>query len=310
MTHVLLQIFSSRPLFPHLKTTPLAGARLSSHLHALLLLFGTYLPPPTSLSAAANIPASTRATRVPEEVLTDAVIEEIKTRCCFVGEVLDVSDVQMQSPGDESGELDVPPSDSGMSESEFSHMSADLESNMSPSQAASSGFSVVSHSQALSNLDGPQPGETHLQALANMYMRHSTATDLRMKVEPPPSQQAGTGRGTLVIPGWIRERAAEVLFEGGDVDESSVAEVILDSLLKVSVDNMWLLVTVYELLFIGSSGSSQDPGIFNSGRGRYAYASWIHLSPLRRTSSCHLPAHLTADVKTAQSTWTSSTLAL
>lgn len=52
-------------------------------------------------------------------------------------------------------------------------------------------------------------------------------------VEPPPSQQTGTGRGTLVVPGWIRERAAEVLFEGGDVDESSVAEVILDSLLKV-----------------------------------------------------------------------------
>ena len=37
-----------------------------------------------------------------------------------------------------------------------------------------------------------------------------------------------------MIPGWIRERAAEVLFEGGDVDEVSVAEVILDSLLKAS----------------------------------------------------------------------------
>lgn len=36
----------------------------------------------------------------------------------------------------------------------------------------------------------------------------------------------------MIIPGWIRERAAEVLFEGGDVDEMSVAEVILESLLK------------------------------------------------------------------------------
>jgi actin-related protein 10 len=54
-----------------------------------------------------------------------------------------------------------------------------------------------------------------------------------MPVTPPPFQQTGTGRGTLIIPGWIRERAAEVLFEGGDVDESSLAEVILDTLLKV-----------------------------------------------------------------------------
>lgn len=99
----------------------------------------------------------------------------------------------------------------------------------------SSGFSVVSPSQATSNFDRRRGGETHLQALANLYMRHSTATDLRVRVEPPPSQQTGTGRGTLVVPGWIRERAAEVLFEGGDVDESSVAEVILDSLLKVSL---------------------------------------------------------------------------
>ena len=43
-----------------------------------------------------------------------------------------------------------------------------------------------------------------------------------------PGVGAPTGRGTLIIPGWVRERAAEVLFEGGDVDESSVAKVMLD----------------------------------------------------------------------------------
>ena len=63
--------------------------RLSLHIKALLLLFGTYIPPLTSLSGAANIPAATRYMRVPEEVLTDSIIEEIKTRCCFVGEAAD-----------------------------------------------------------------------------------------------------------------------------------------------------------------------------------------------------------------------------
>ena len=90
----------------------------------------------------------------------------------------------------------------------------------------------ASHSQ-LAGMDQAHPGESRVQALATMYGRHSTATDIHMRVDPPTSQQTGTGRGTLIIPGWIRERSAEVLFEGGDVDESSVAEVILDTLLKV-----------------------------------------------------------------------------
>ncbi|KAI0789908.1 actin-domain-containing protein [Abortiporus biennis] len=253
----VLPIFSSRPLYPHLRTTPLAGARLSSHLRALLLLFGTYLPPPTSLSAAVSMPAASRSTRVPEEVLTDSVIEEIKTRCCFVGEIMDTSESHGATPAEDlGGESDLPPSDATMSESDFSRVSTDLVSNMSSHQGASSEFSVVSHSQAMSNLDRPQPGESHLQAIAKMYMRHSTATDLRMRVEPPVSQQVGTGRGTLIIPGWIRERASEVLFEGGDIDESSVVEVILDCLMKVPVDLRIQLVK--RILIIG--GTPMLPG--------------------------------------------------
>ncbi|VDB99282.1 unnamed protein product [Peniophora sp. CBMAI 1063] len=222
-----LPIFSSRPLFPQLRTTPLAGARLTNHLRALLLLFGTYLPPPTSLSGAANIPAATRSTRVPQEVLTDAVIEDIKTRCCFVGEPFDTSSDMhvMGTPSEEAMDLDLPPS-VAPSESDYSRVSHELES-----APDSSGFSVVSRSQVV-----PQRTESHLEALANMYKRHSTATDLQLKVTPPVAQQTGTGMGTLVIPGWIRERGAEVLFEGGDVDESSMAEIILESLLKVPVD--------------------------------------------------------------------------
>jgi actin-related protein 10 len=231
MLTFISQIFASRPLFSHLRTTPLAGSRLASHLRALLLLFGTYLPPPTSLSAAANIPAANRSTRVPEEVLTNAVIEEIKTRCCFVGNELDSSsDMRAASPSGEDSEMDIPPSDLATSESEFSRGSVGPESTTS-SQHVLSEFSVVSHPRIGAN----QPrSENHLQALASMYTRHSTATDLHMRVIPPVSQQTGTGRGTLIIPGWVRERAAEVLFEGGDVDESSVAEVILDTLLKVN----------------------------------------------------------------------------
>lgn len=182
--------------------------------------------------------------RVPEEVLSDGVMEQIKTRCCFVGSAIDVEEDEgvyegfrqsQGAPGDDSMELDAPPSEL---ESEVSRSAVDMP--VSPPSSHLSGpssFSAFTGTGTQSHVPGSTrrglTGEGHLQAIAEMYSRNSTATNLKLRVDPPVSQQSGTGKGTLIIPGWIRERAAEVLFEGGDVDESSIAEVILDSLLKV-----------------------------------------------------------------------------
>ena len=197
-------------------------------------MFATYLPPPTSLSAAISVPAANRSTRVPQEILTDAVIEEIKTRCCFVGGFLGFAkEPSRKTPAEEEDEDDMymPASDISLPESDLSRDISLPGSELShvTSSEQDSEYSVVSD---LRPHQDPQ-GESHLQALSTMYKRHSTATDIQMRVLPPSAQQAGTGRGTLLIPGWIRERAAEILFEGGDVDESSLAETILDGLLKV-----------------------------------------------------------------------------
>lgn len=179
-------------------------------------MFATYLPPPSSLSAAVNVPVANRASRVPEEVLTDAVVEEIKTRCCFVGDSLSILDRDELPLETEDFSASVPPSDASGTESQFSEQDSE--------------YAVVTNPQSSVV---PELGESYLHKMESMYKRHSTATDLHMRVMPPESQQSGTGRGTLIIPGWIRERAAELLFEGGDVDESSLAETILDALLKV-----------------------------------------------------------------------------
>jgi actin-related protein 10 len=136
-------------------------------------------------------------------------------------------------------DLDLPPgSDATPSESGYS-----LSQSQSRNQSRASTSMDMSSQDAFSSVAAhpagattrPRPAENHLQALSALYTRHSTATDLQIRVAPPASQNIGTGRGTLIIPGWIRERAAEVLFEGGDVDEGSVAEIILDSLLKVCI---------------------------------------------------------------------------
>jgi actin-related protein 10 len=190
-----LQIFASQPLFPHLKSTPSAGSRLTHHLRALLLLFGTYMPPPT-LSGAANIPTQTRSTRISEEMLTDAIVEEIETRCCFVGTPLDASpaDVQTGSPIIRDVEM-ILANDGTQSKSEFSHSSR-CDSNVS-SHRALSDFSSFSHQpRVTSNSGNHHHREGHLQALATLYKRHSSATDLQLRVDLSPSHQLGIGRGT------------------------------------------------------------------------------------------------------------------
>ncbi|KAF8181279.1 fungal-specific actin related protein [Pholiota molesta] len=247
---VALPIFAARPMFPQIQTTPIAGAQLTSHIRALLLMFATYLPPPSSLSAAISVPSANRSTRVPQEVLTDAVVEEIKTRCCFVGNVLapgpgrEPERTATPAAEDEGSEMDFPPSDISYTESDITH---------SETSQQDSDYAVVSD---LRGAEGENPGENHLQALASMYQRHSTATDIQMRVTPPQSQQMGTGRGTLIIPGWIRERAAELLFESGDVDESSLAETVLDALLKVPRD---LRKTMASSILV-SGGTAMLPG--------------------------------------------------
>jgi actin-related protein 10 len=51
----------------------------------------------------------------------------------------------------------------------------------------------------------------------------------------PHSPSARDGTGTLVVPGWILERAAEILFEPeDDLESETVPEAILATLLRVS----------------------------------------------------------------------------
>ena len=185
-----------------------------------------------------------RQTSVPAEILTDAIVEEIKTRVCLVGKVFELSaedsrpsqqqstTLHHTSSDDDMIDVDHQSSDAAQSESEFSRVSMDVDSPTPGSRVASSSYSIVSRADS-QGTSSSHPGEHGgSQVLAELYKRYSTANDIQMPVNPPASS-AGLGRGVLIIPGWIRERAAEVLFEGGDVDEVSVAEIILDSLLKV-----------------------------------------------------------------------------
>ena len=222
--------------------------------------------------------ATQRQTSVPAEILTDAVVEEIKTRVCLVGKAFELSaeDSRPSQPqllpyhvssDDDMIDVDHPSSDAVHSESEFSRVSMDVDGPTPGSRIASSSYSVVSIAES-QGTSSSHPGESRgSQVLADLYKRHSTANGIQMPVTPPASS-GGLGRGVLIIPGWVRERAAEVLFEGGDVDEVSVAEIILDSLLKASHS--------FHRTLIIPRLTSQIPFRFQSTFGRqWLLPSWL-----------------------------------
>ena len=218
-------------MYPLLRTTPVAGTRFTEHLRQLILHFGSYMPPLATLGGSANLPSTTQLNRVPEEILTGELVEEIKTQCCFIGEPVEIALAPIPAAPA------VPSSDA---------MSVD-EASVPPGSDAPSGpsrpSSPVHPAQTTSTLSAGSR-DTYWESIAAMYQKHSTTRDLSLKVNPP-GIGAPTGRGTLIIPGWVRERAAEVLFEGGDVDESSVAEVILDCLMRVG-HSIGLSVPIYD----------------------------------------------------------------
>jgi len=86
----------------------------------------------------------------------------------------------------------------------------------------------------------------------DLWRDFSAATDLYH-----PMSTTAEGKSWLFVPGWVRERAAEVLFENdNDDDQKSVVEAILDSLCKVQPDIRKPLIS--NVLLIG--GTAMLPG--------------------------------------------------
>lgn len=73
--------------------------------------------------------------------------------------------------------------------------------------------------------------KTPIEDMESKYASVSTAVDVHYPITLSTNSRDRT-IGTLIIPGWVRERAAEVLFEG-DEDEASIVGCLLECLLKV-----------------------------------------------------------------------------
>ncbi|GAA5847043.1 hypothetical protein JCM9279_002664 [Rhodotorula babjevae] len=231
----VLPIFHSRPLFPLLTTTPRAGARLTRRLRSLLLAFASYAPPPSSV----NSMTPPTIGRVPHELLTDELVEEIKTRLCFVGEPLPPPAPAAQRSARASTTV------SG------SAMSLDVDAPSSLAEPSDPDAALVRHLEA--RYAATAPG--------------TTPVAFRVPSLSLPPVAGGVGRGWVQVPGWVRERAAEVLWEEGGVEdeggfgedeECGLAGVVLECLLKLPIDLRKPLAS--SILLVG--GTASMPGFF------------------------------------------------
>lgn len=89
------------------------------------------------------------------------------------------------------------------------------------------------------------PGDDDLEAV---YRSSSTASDAT--VDMPRAKDGRSHR--ITVPGWIRERTAEIFFETDDEDRFSVQECILGCLLKLPIDLRPIMIS--RILVTGGGG--------------------------------------------------------
>lgn len=210
-----IPVYMSRPLFPMIKSTTRAGARLSARLTALLSRFAQYLSIPKfgQSSGSTNTSRISRPTPIPPGLLTPAVVEDIKTRLLFVSQ----DRLRLDNQPESSQSLPVV-----------------LEEE---DQAIDEDYSEFNDHRLL-------------DALQRVY-KQSTSPDTQdivyklSTLQPSQSNPRAPCVGVIRIPGWIRERASEVLFnptgtkvqiEREEEESLSIPEVILESLLKLPID--------------------------------------------------------------------------
>ena len=133
------------------------------------------------------------AIKIPLSVLTNDLIEEIKTRLLFIGDPL-------------------PPSE----------------------------LVVPSRDAILDSIYDETEDIDFLNYLEQKFSCTSTANPITMKISNfgQAPTVSGVGKGWIVTPGWIRERAAEVFFEKGNEDEINLPEIVLSSLLSVRYNTL------------------------------------------------------------------------
>jgi actin-related protein 10 len=201
-------------MYSNLSSTALAGRALSRRLRALLLNFATYTAPPPAIGSSSPAPQ-----RVPEELLSDQVVEMVLTQGCFVGTAVANEGLQKSPSVLQGSSRTRRPSLGQGTSTENERVPYAL--GEAPELAVPADYDEAADEQFLAFLQ-------------RRYEKSSTATNTVFKVHPGFDSPPAMSFGSLLVPGWVRERAAEILFEESAGEDASLPELVLNALLKVS----------------------------------------------------------------------------
>lgn len=113
--------------------------------------------------------------------------------------------------------------------------------------------------------------------MAALQGRYSSTQAANWTLAIPPPRIGPASR--LVVPGWVRARAAEVLFNDGPDEDESLPEIVLNTLEKVSLRNSTLTVA--------SRRCAARPSFFLLDHGRHSLSSWTDQSTEERNLCSH-----------------------
>lgn len=208
-----------------------------------------YTPSATAAASAVQpargvVAAAPRTGPAAASVLTPVLVEEIKTRVCFV--MPDAADLDLvdRTAGDSTASTSTPPQ--GLQQKKRAYrINSDsynlVESDIvgqdgSPSRTqrdAEREYIAYEHKRLRSRYRrrpraDPADASGHEQAgeegVAGAVPEEATDLTFRLK----------DGKGTLTVPGWLRHACTDCFFDPRqDVDLPSVPELVLDTLLKV-----------------------------------------------------------------------------
>lgn len=197
-------------------STSRAGNAIRRRLKKLLSTYARYcyrVQRDQTSSGFASIATERRVERVPEDLLTPAVLDELMVRICAVARYLPPPEGGGGTEQEREERLQEHYKTSGSREGSAKAMSV-------PIASLQTAEAWIEEREAQLNAIPPQP------TAAPGGSGYNSRAQSR--------NQGYKQSALLVVPGWVRERAAEVLFEDGDAEEPSLPEVVLDCLLKVS----------------------------------------------------------------------------
>lgn len=116
-----------------------------------------------------------------------------------------------------------------------------------------------------------------LQEYAKLFSQSCGANDAAFVLHKK-EMVSDSGNGTINVPGWVRERAAEVFFEAGDVDALSVVEVILSCL--IAVCQLFHIVFLHRThgFIPAPNGYAESDDIIDRGFRRSVHDARLHIT--------------------------------